>query len=98
MIQTNYIDTIDELEICFKDEKVPIVKKLSNNVEFEFNSNNDLTKIVLPKFCQMMHRQYPPDTIFQYDHAIFDKNHVTMIIQVNNQPIKVRVDLSELDK
>ena len=45
-----------------------------------------------------MHRQYPPDTIFQYDHAIFDKNHVTMIIQVNNQPIKVRVDLSELDK
>ena len=98
MTQTNYIDETDDLEICFKDCDIPIVKRMSNGVDFEFDSEYNLTKIVLPKFCQMIHRQYPPNTIFQYDHAIFDKNHATIIIKVNNQSIKVRIDLSELDK
>lgn len=98
MVQTNYINATDELEICFKDEDISVVKRLSNDVEFEFDSNDDLVRIILPKFCQMIHRQYPPNTIFQYDNAIFDENHVIITIQVNNQPIKVKINLSELDK
>ena len=64
----------------------------------EFDNNYNLTKVVLPNFCKMIQRQYPPNTIFEYDHTIFDKKRATIIIKVNNQPIRVRIDLSELDK
>lgn len=98
MIQTNYIDIRDELEICFKEEDISIVKRLSNGVEFEFDSDYNLIRLILPNFCQMIHRQYPSNTIFQYDNTIFDKNRAIITIQVNHQPIKVKIDLSELDK
>ena len=98
MTQTNYIMETDILEICFKECDIPIVKQISNGVDFEFDNNYNLTKIILPNFCQMIQRQYPPNTIFEYDHTIFDKKRATIIIKVNNQPIRVRIDLSELDK
>ena len=66
--------------------------------EFEFDDEYNIVGFILPNFCQMIHRQYPPNTIFQYSHTIFDENRATVVIQVNNQPIKVRIDLSELDK
>lgn len=98
MTQTNYIREVDNLEICFKECDVPIVKQMSNGVDFEFDSDYNLTKIILPNFCQMIRRQYPSNTIFQYSHTKFDKNYATIVIQINNQPIKVKIDLSELDK
>ena len=98
MTLTNYISNTDDLEIRFKEYDIPIVRRLSNGVEFEFDHNYNIVGFILPKFCQMIHRQYPPNTIFQYSHTIFDKNYATVVIQVNNQPIKVRIDLSELDK
>ena len=38
------------------------------------------------------------NTIFKYERTVFDKNHATIIINVNGQSIKVKLDLSELDK
>ena len=99
MTQTNYIRETDLLEIIFKETEVPIIEKLSNGVEIEFDDDYNLVSIILPNFCQMIHRQYPMDTVFQYARAIFtDKYHVMLVIQVNDQPIQVRIDLSELDK
>lgn len=97
MIQTNYIAETDNLEICFKECNTPIVKQMSNGVDFEFDNDYHLARIILPNFCKMIRRQYSPNTIFQYDHTIFDKNHAIIIIQVNNQPIKVKIDLSKLE-
>lgn len=98
MVQTKYIDTTDDLEICFEEYETPIVKQLSNGIDFEFTDDYNLSKIVLPKFCHMIQRQYPPNTIFKYERTVFDKNHATIIINVNGQSIKVKLDLSELDK
>lgn len=98
MTLTNYISTTDDLEVRFKEYDIPIVRRFSNGVEFEFDYEYNIVGLILPKFCQMIHRQYPPNTIFQYSHTIFDENRATVVIQVDNQPIKVRIDLSELDK
>lgn len=99
MTQTNYIQETDILEIIFKKFDTPIVKKLSNGVEIDLDKDYNLVSIILPNFCRMIHRQYPPNTIFQYERAIFtDKYKAVLIIQINNQPIQVRIDLRELDK
>lgn len=98
MTQTKYIDETDDLEICFKDYDNPIVKRLANGVDFEFDNDYNLTKIVLPNFYKMIQKKHEFGVDFTYDHTFFDKNYAILVINANNIPIKVKIDLSELDK
>lgn len=98
MTQTNYIKDVDTLEICFKEYNNPIVKKLSNDVDFEFDNDYNLTKIVLPNFCGMMQKPRHFGALCTYDHTIFNENYAIIIIKMNDQLIRVKIDLSDLDK
>ena len=44
MTLTNYISTTDDLEVRFKEYDIPIVRRLSNGVEFEFDDEYKMQK------------------------------------------------------
>ena len=45
MTLTNYISTTDDLEVRFKEYDIPIVRRLSNGIEFEFDDEYKMQKI-----------------------------------------------------
>lgn len=98
MVQINYIQERDELELQFKQCDTPYCKKLNGGITLEFNTDDELTSIILPNFFKLIQRQPDPNINFEYDKAIFDEYALTLILKMNNQSINVKIDLTELDK
>lgn len=90
MVQVNYIQERDELEILFKEVEVPEVVTLSSGVSIEFTPDA-LSAIILPNFFQMVHM--PPTD--QIEFVCIDDN--VLKLRLGEQNINVKLNLLELE-
>lgn len=90
MVQTNYIQERDELEIIFKEVDVPEVVTLSSGISIEFTTDA-LSAIILPNFFQMVH--LPPTN--EIDFVCIDDN--VLKLAIGEQKINVKLNLLELE-
>ena len=97
MVQVNYIQERDELEIVFKEIDVPEVLKMDNGVVLEFDEET-LSTIILPNFWQMVHRQLMHQTP-PTEASIKFKNFTTELIRlnINGQDVNIKLNLKELE-
>lgn len=92
MVQVNYIEGIDELEIVFKEVDIPEVVKISNGITFEFDSE-DLSAIILPNFGKMIHFNELSDASIEFDSF----SEQMLKINLNGQIISIKINLDELE-
>lgn len=97
MVQINYIEQSDELEVVFKEVDIPEVVKMDNGIIFEFDSEN-LSAIILPHFWQMIYQQLmysanPNDSSIEFDSFSED----LLKLKVNGQNVNIKLDLSKIE-
>ena len=90
MVQVNYNQDRDELEILFKEVDVPEVVTLGSGVLIEF-SPDALSAIILPNFFKMVHMP-PTDDI---EFTCIDNN--VLKLKIGEHKINVKIDLLELE-
>lgn len=97
MVQTNYIQERDELELVFKEVDTPEVVKMNNGVVLEFDEET-LSTIILPNFWQMVYRQLMHQTSPTEASIKFNGLTTELIrLNINDQDVNVRLDLSEIE-
>ena len=93
MPHVKYSPIYDELEIIYKESPVVSTCKTSNGLFVEFDGE-DLAYIIAPNFSQAIHMRPSDDTIFTYVEEKISDSILTLIIQMNEQNINIKVDLS----
>lgn len=97
MVQTNYIQERDELEIVFKEVDVPEIIKTDDGITFEFDSEN-LSAIILPYFGQMIYRQLPHIEDLSEASIIFEDLTLELLkLKINDRNINVKINLKDLE-
>ena len=92
MVQVNYVEDRDELEVIFCNEDAPEVFKFSNGIFFEF-STDKLSAIILPNFARMTHIPNLSDVSFEFDS--FEDE--LLKIKIDEQVVNIKIDLSEIE-
>lgn len=93
MVQVNYIQDTDDLEVLFTDKiDIPEVVKLDNGVIFEFTPET-LSAIILPNFGKMIHMNNLIDTSIEFKSFTFEM----LKLKINNQIINIKINLDELE-